>query len=84
MTALVSSTVSCRIFGQVRQLQLAIGEEADEDRVDDGDRAGLGRREDAVAQADDDEDRDRERPDRIAEARRQTVRQPANASRSGL
>ncbi len=48
-------------------LQLAMGDGADEKRVDHRHRPGLGRREDAEADADEDEDRDRERPDRVLE-----------------
>ena len=52
---------------QVGDPQAPVGEHADQDRVEHRDRAGLGGREDAVADADDDEHRDRERPERVAE-----------------
>ena len=52
---------------QLRQLQLAVDEHRDEQRVDRRHHGRLGRREDAELQADDDDHRQHQRPDALAQ-----------------
>jgi hypothetical protein len=47
---------------ELREAQLAVDDRRHEERVDGGDDAGLGGREDAELEADDDDDRQHERP----------------------